>query len=67
MRIRRGLVTTATAVASVLKVPSTADAATDSNSFGQHVRTCAQTMGFSGAHNPGMHQGAAGWDGMACD
>ena len=29
--------------------------------FGHHVRTCAQTMGFSGAHNPGMHQGLHGW------
>jgi len=34
--------------------------------FGQHVRGCAQTMGFSGDHNPGMHQGFAGWDGMPC-
>ena len=34
--------------------------------FGQHVRTCAQAMGFSGEHNPGMHHGAAGWDGMPC-
>ena len=34
-------------------------AATDD--FGHHVRTCAQTMGFSGDHNPGMHQGHAGW------
>ena len=29
--------------------------------FGQHVRTCAQTMGFGGEHNPGMHQGFHGW------
>jgi hypothetical protein len=34
--------------------------------FGQHVRECAQQVGFSGQHNPGMHRGAAGWDGMAC-
>jgi hypothetical protein len=34
--------------------------------FGQHVRTCAQTMDFSGEHNPGMHHGAAGWNGMPC-
>ena len=31
------------------------------NQFGQHVRTCAQDMGFDGEHNPGMHQGAQGW------
>ena len=66
MRIRRALVTTAMTVASVLVVPSTADAAAYSASFGQHVRACAQTMGFSGTHNPGMHQGAAGWNGMTC-
>ncbi len=35
--------------------------------FGQHVRDCAQTMGFSGTHNPGMHQGASGWDGLPCE
>ena len=34
--------------------------------FGQHVSECARTMGFSGTHNPGMHQGRAGWDGMTC-
>lgn len=32
--------------------------------FGQHVVMCAQNMGFSGTHNPGMHQGAAGWQDM---
>ncbi len=37
--------------------------AADSNAdFGQHVRTCAQTMGFDGMHNPGLHQGISGWD-----
>lgn len=30
--------------------------------FGQHVSTCAQTMGFNGTHNPGMHDGFAGWN-----
>lgn len=34
--------------------------------FGQHVVDCAQTMGFSAEHNPGMHQGAAGWNDMPC-
>lgn len=32
--------------------------------FGHHVSECARAMDFSGAHNPGMHQGKAGWDGM---
>lgn len=30
--------------------------------FGQHVSTCAQAIGFSANHNPGMHQGFHGWD-----
>lgn len=40
----------------------TATAAGTGKDFGQHVLTCAQTTGFDGAHNPGMHQGFAGWD-----
>lgn len=57
------------ALAAVALVPATAraDAPADSGAqFGQHVRQCAQTMGFSGTHNPGMHQGRAGWDDMPC-
>lgn len=34
--------------------------------YGQHVSHCAHTMGFSGDHNPGMHRGLSGWDGMPC-
>lgn len=34
--------------------------------FGQHVSQCAHTMGFSAEHNPGMHQGRSGWDGVPC-
>lgn len=34
--------------------------------FSQHVRDCQQEMGFSGTHNPGMHQGFSGWDGHTC-
>lgn len=30
--------------------------------FGDHVVQCAQTMGFDGHHNPGMHQGFVGFD-----
>jgi len=30
--------------------------------FGQHVRNCAQVMGFDGTMNPAMHSGYAGWD-----
>jgi hypothetical protein len=36
-----------------------ADAAAD---YGHHVTVCAQTMGFDGMHNAGMHQGVSGWD-----
>ena len=35
--------------------------------FGQHVAQCAHLIGgFTGSHNPGMHQGFAGWNGMTC-
>ena len=34
--------------------------------FGRHVSECARTMGFSAIHNPGMHQGKSGWDGISC-
>lgn len=34
--------------------------------FGQHVSECAQRIGFSGVHNPGMHHGLSDWDGMPC-
>jgi len=38
----------------------------DVSAFGAHVSACAQSMGFSGSRNPGMHHGAAGWEGMPC-
>ena len=35
--------------------------------YGERVVTCAHLMGgFSAGHNPGMHHGAAGWDGQTC-
>lgn len=43
-------------------VASPAQAADSNADFGQHVRACAQTMGFDAMHNPGMHQGKSGWD-----
>ena len=36
--------------------------ATAAGDFGGHVSTCAQTIGFTADHNPGMHQGLHGWD-----
>lgn len=52
----------------LLATPVVASAQTVSTGsvFGRHVSECAQTMGFSGDHNPGVHRGAAGWDGMPC-
>lgn len=67
MRIRHAFAVTTVTAGLLLLMPSAANAAPASaGSFGQHVRTCAQDMGFSGTHNPGMHRGAAGWDGAAC-
>ena len=56
----------ATALAVMTLSSSPADASTGTGNFGEHVRECAQTMGFSATHNPGMHQGFSGWDGMPC-
>jgi hypothetical protein len=66
--IRRiGLATAVAAASLVLTAPAAAYASSDSGAdFGQHVRTCTQTMGFTGAHNPGLHYGYAGWNGMPC-
>ena len=50
----------------LMAVPATAHADPATPNFGQHVSTCAQAMGFSADHNPGMHQGVSGWDGMPC-
>lgn len=66
--IRRISVAAASATAALVMVtPAAAQADPSSGAdFGQHVRMCAQIMGFTGSHNPGMHQGYTGWDGMAC-
>jgi hypothetical protein len=50
----------------LIAIPVAAQADPATPNFGQHVSTCAQTMGFSADHNPGMHQGASGWDGLPC-
>jgi len=54
----RGTVLLAVVVTTALGAGAPATAAGD---FGEHVSTCAQTMGFSADHNPGMHQGFHGW------
>ncbi|WP_309646795.1 hypothetical protein [Nocardioides sp.] len=50
----------------LIALPGAAQAESVPGGFGQHVSACAQTMGLSGDHNPGSHQGAHGWDGMPC-
>ncbi len=44
----------------ILSTPASA-APADPAAFGQHVRHCAQVVGFDSGHNPGMHQGITGW------
>ena len=57
------LIAAGTVTAALVLIPAAASAATGTGQeFGQHVVTCAQTMGFDGMHNPGMHQGFSGWD-----
>lgn len=35
--------------------------------YGEHVAHCAQSMGFDGTHNPGVHhRGFSGWQQHAC-
>lgn len=65
MRICNRLIATTALAASMLALAAAPALAATPN-FGSHVRVCAQDMGFSGTHNPGMHRGAAGWDGQPC-
>jgi len=66
MKIFRPLALAAIVTTAVLATPPAAQAEPSGADYGQHVRVCAQTMGLSGDHNPGMHQGYAGWNGMTC-
>lgn len=45
---------------------ASAKPASGAANFGNHVSKCARDVGFGAAHNPGMHRGAAGWDGSVC-
>ncbi|HZW42934.1 MAG TPA: hypothetical protein VFF32_00895 [Dermatophilaceae bacterium] len=65
MRIRNRLIASTAIIAGLLAL-SAGPALAATPNFGSHVRVCAQTMGFSGTLNPGMHRGAAGWDGEPC-
>lgn len=61
------IVFAATLVAGTVLLPSSGASAATSDrgpAFGQHVSQCAKHMGFTGAHNPSMHQGKSGGDHM---
>ena len=61
--VLRSGATGAAVVLGVLLATGTAYAApADEAAYGQHVRQCAQSMGFDGVHNPSMHRGASMWD-----
>ena len=34
--------------------------------YSAHIATCAQTVGFSATHSPGMHHGCDPWRGDTC-
>lgn len=53
---------TALAAVAALAPAGWAGGGATGRNFGQHVVVCAQTVGFSGQHNPGMYHGFAGWD-----
>lgn len=61
--MKKKLIITAATVAALMLAPAAASASTDGN-FGSHVSTHVQLHGFSGAMNPGVHQGVTGhWAG----
>jgi hypothetical protein len=42
---------------------ATAVGAATGRGYSAHVATCAQTVGFSATHKPGMHHGCGQWRG----
>ncbi len=62
--MRKRLFITSVFTTALMLVPAVGALATG-NTFGDHVSHHAQQHGFSGDHNPGIHQGASGWD--QCD
>ena len=61
MTIRVAVRAAALAVGTAALVAGMATPAGADDQFGEHVKTCTQTVGFDGVHNPGMHQWFAGW------
>lgn len=62
--VRRSVAVLAMMLGGIVLLPTAASADTGAagRDFSAHVVMCAQTMGFNGQHNPGMHHGFAGWD-----
>lgn len=62
--LRRSVALLGTVLVAVVALPvaAWADTGSTGRDFGGHVVNCAQTMGFNGQHDPGMHRGFAGWD-----
>ena len=60
--LRSAAVAAFVVLGAVLASSSASAAPADAAAYGQHVRDCAQTMGFDHHHNPGMHQGISMWD-----
>ncbi|HNV40127.1 MAG TPA: hypothetical protein PLO87_00405 [Ornithinibacter sp.] len=54
--------TAASVALGVVLAASASAAPADAAMYGQHVRDCAQSMGFDQNHNPGMHRGISMWD-----
>lgn len=60
--LRSAAATALVVLGAVLASSSASAAPADAAAYGQHVRECAQSMGFDRHHNPGMHQGISMWD-----
>ncbi len=66
-RLMQGVVAAVVAVTALsFVVPASARPAPGAQTFGGHVVSCLSEMRFDGADNPGMHRGAAGWNGAEC-
>jgi TRAP-type C4-dicarboxylate transport system permease large subunit len=57
--LRSGGVAASVALLAVLAAGTASAAPADAATYGQHVRECAQSMGFDQTQNPGMHRGAS--------
>ena len=60
--LRSGAAAAAVVLGLMLATGTASASPADDPAYGQHVGECAQSMGFDGVHNPGMHRGASMWD-----